>query len=82
MACLTLPICRRLVIRGPSCCKPLDDGVGIAAVAVIAAVFVAVKIGPRYRISRMTGAGDAGRGDGKRISHLTGAKDGHRSAGS
>jgi hypothetical protein len=30
----------------PSCCKPPDDGAGIAAVAVIAAVFVAVKIGP------------------------------------
>jgi hypothetical protein len=30
----------------PSCCKPPDQGAGIAAVAVIAAVFVAVKIGP------------------------------------
>ena len=30
----------------PSCCKPPDDGAGIAAVAVIAAVVVAVKIGP------------------------------------
>jgi hypothetical protein len=30
----------------PSCCKPPDEGTGIAAVAVIAAVFVAVKIGP------------------------------------
>jgi hypothetical protein len=30
----------------PSCCKPPDNGNGIAAVAVIAAVFVAVKIGP------------------------------------
>ena len=30
----------------PSCCKPSGDGAGIAAVAVIAAVFVAVKIGP------------------------------------
>ena len=30
----------------PSCCQPPDDGAGIAAVAVIAAVFVAAKIGP------------------------------------
>jgi hypothetical protein len=30
----------------PSCCKPPDQGAGIAAVAVIATVFVAVKIGP------------------------------------
>jgi hypothetical protein len=30
----------------PSCCQPPDDGAGIAAVAVIAAVVVAVKIGP------------------------------------
>ena len=30
----------------PSCCQPPDNGAGIAAVAVIAAVFVAVKIGP------------------------------------
>ena len=30
----------------PSCCQPPDDGAGIAAVAVIAAVFVATKIGP------------------------------------
>ena len=31
----------------PSCCKkPPDEGAGIAAVAVIAAVFVAVKVGP------------------------------------
>ena len=30
----------------PPCCKSPDDGAGIAAVAVIAAVFVAVKIGP------------------------------------
>ena len=30
----------------PSCCKPSHDGSGIAAVAVIAAVFVATKIGP------------------------------------
>jgi hypothetical protein len=30
----------------PPCCKPPDNGNGIAAVAVIAAVFVAVKIGP------------------------------------
>ena len=30
----------------PPCCQPPDDGAGIAAVAVIAAVLVAVKIGP------------------------------------
>ena len=30
----------------PSCCKPSHDGSGIAAVAVIAAVFAAAKIGP------------------------------------
>ena len=30
----------------PSCCQPPDDGAGIAAVAVIAAVFAAAKIGP------------------------------------
>ena len=30
----------------PSCCQPPDQGGGIAAVAVIAAVFVAAKIGP------------------------------------
>ena len=30
----------------PSCCKPPDQGAGIAAVAIIAAVFVAAKIGP------------------------------------
>ena len=30
----------------PSCCKPPDQGGGIAAVAVIAAVVVAAKIGP------------------------------------
>ena len=30
----------------PSCCKPSNDGAGIAAVAVIAAVFAAAKIGP------------------------------------
>ena len=30
----------------PSCCQPPDDGAGIAVVAVIAAVVVAVKIGP------------------------------------
>jgi hypothetical protein len=30
----------------PSCCKPPDDGAGVAALAVIAAVLVAVKIGP------------------------------------
>ena len=30
----------------PPCCKPPGNGNGIAAVAVIAAVFVAVKIGP------------------------------------
>ena len=30
----------------PPCCQPPDNGAGIAAVAVIAAVLVAVKIGP------------------------------------
>ena len=30
----------------PSCCKPPDEGAGIAAAAVIAAVFAAAKIGP------------------------------------
>ena len=30
----------------PPCCQPPDDGAGIAAVAIIAAVLVAVKIGP------------------------------------
>jgi len=38
--------------------------------------------GGDHRISWMTEAGDADRGDRKRISHLTGAKDSGPSAGS
>src|SRR5262249_41630817 len=47
VACLTLSTTRRPVMCRPSCCKPSNDGAGIAAVAVIAAAaFVSARIGP------------------------------------